>query len=186
MDSGGEKHEKPDGFTPSDDVEEIEVEPEAEPSEEQEKSPWASTRTWAEVSSAILGWQRTHHLPMFPTYVWRGDSCQEASIERNQSIAAYLQNLVDSGGLDLRGHTVQVGAVTGYRVPLTGWIDNRPTNTSTHTYSVVQIKDRNGNHVGSFEVDTYFSNHQLPHGEVDFSQQDVNSEEGGVPIDVSK
>ena len=161
---------------------EVDETDEAEPS--QQGSTWDSVRTQVLVTAAIESWQRTHHLPMFPTYVWNGQSCQEASLDRNQAIADHLQGLIDAEVLDLRGHTIQVGAVTGYHVPGSGWAYGLPENISTHTYSVVQIRDANGNHVASIEVDTYFSNHKLPHSEVDFSDQQISSEDERRTIDV--
>ena len=101
----------------------------------------------------------------------RGECCVDASKDRASDLAAHFQSLVDSGDLDLGGHTIKIGSRSGYQVPLSGWATGLEENIGTHTYTVVQIYDAHGNFQGAWEADTYVTNIVLPHSEVDLVRE---------------
>ena len=101
----------------------------------------------------------------------RGECCVDASKDRAGDIATHLQSLVDSGDLDLGDHTLTIGSRSGYQVPLSGWLTGLEENIGTHTYTVVQILDAKGNFQGAWEIDTYVTNHVLPHSKVNLVRE---------------
>ncbi|NNL65766.1 MAG: hypothetical protein HKP30_05955 [Myxococcales bacterium] len=82
-----------------------------------------------------------------------GGSCVDASESRSSSIADGIRGAVLSGELNLRNHTIRVGVRSGYQVG----------GLSIHTYSVIEVRDANGNSVRTIEVDNYV----LPIADID-------------------
>lgn len=149
----------PPGFEPTDSV------------NEPPKTTRSSTITWLDLGGRAQQWVKSNPIEgmknHFITRVPTGGSCVDASKDRAAALADYIRNLVNSGELDLGGHTVQIGSRSGYKVPFSGALTGLPENIGTHTYSVIQIYDANNNFVGGWEVDTYVMDMVLPHGQVD-------------------
>jgi len=183
----------PSGFTPVE-QESIEISSETDPGNEEEveelvedvnamedteegddKTNVSSSNPYSNMGTHLIGWVKLNPVKAwrdsFVNRVPRGQCCVDASKDRASDIAAHLQSLVNSGELNLGNHTIKVGSRSGYKVPLSGWLLGDKTNTSTHTYTVVQINDANGKFQGAFEVDTYVANIVLPHSKVDLDKE---------------
>jgi hypothetical protein len=139
-----------------------------------DKTDQASAPYWT-VGGHISSWINNNPIKAWRDSVVnrvpRGECCVDASRDRANDLAAHFQRLVDSGELDLGGHTIKIGSRSGYQVPLSGWATGLEENIGTHTYTVVQIYDANGNFQGAWEADTYVTNIVLPHGEVDLVRE---------------
>jgi len=140
-----------------------------------DKTKRSSSAPYWTIGGQINAWVTSH-----PVEAWRdsvvnrvprGECCVDASKDRASDIATHLQSLVDSGELDLGDHTLTIGSRSGYQVPLSGYLTGLDENIGTHTYTVVQIHDANGKFQGAWEVDTYVTNHVLPHSKVDLVRE---------------
>jgi hypothetical protein len=142
--------------------------------EETEETSKPSAPYWtvgAHISSWILSNPVKAWRDSVVNRVPRGECCVDASKDRAADIAAHLQSLVDSGELDLGDCRITIGSRSGYKVPLSGWLSGLEENIGTHTYTVVQIYDADGNFQGAWEADTYVANIVLPHSEVDLVKE---------------
>jgi len=142
---------------------------------EETKEEGENKAPYWDIGGHISKWVSTH-----PVEAWRdsvvnrvprGQCCVDASKDRARDIANHLQSLVDSGELDLGDHKISIGSRSGYKVPLSGRLTGLEENIGTHTYTVVQIHDADGNFKGAWEVDTYVTNHVLPHSKVDLVRE---------------
>jgi len=100
-------------------------------------------------------------------YFWKG-GCVKAAKDRGNHVKAYLESQIKAGKLKLEGHTVEISVRSGYYV----------FGSSFHSYTLAQIYDKHGNHVGSFEVDTYVTDQIEPHDEVDWSATKGDTKDG--------
>ncbi|HPA15959.1 MAG TPA: hypothetical protein PKV75_11920 [Desulfobacterales bacterium] len=157
--AGSESTTPPAGFEPTDTV------------KDPPKTTRSSTATWLDLGTRATQWVRSNPVEGMKnnviTRVPGGESCVEASKDRAAALADHIRNLVQSGEVDLGGHTVQIGSRSGYKVPFSGALTGNPENIGAHTYSVIQIYDADKKFVGGWEVDTYVVDMVLPHGQVD-------------------
>jgi hypothetical protein len=135
----------------------------------------SSTQVKQDVEQCLRDWRSGSSQGVdtrWMSWFWKG-GCVDAAKERGKHVKTYLESQIKAGKLKLEGHTVEISVRSTWYI----------LGKSFHSYTLAQIYDKHGNHVGSFEVDTYVTDRIKPHDEVDWSKGkgDTHDDAGQVP-----